>query len=84
MILRGIAKSPVDSRILIAGPLINVNGARRRDRCPIFAVSAARPGGESREPFPPIFWLRSGEQLDDCADGSLVIVNDHKVLHRIE
>ncbi len=28
--------------------------------------------------------LVTGEQLDDRADGSLVIVNDHKVLHRIE
>ena len=28
--------------------------------------------------------LVTGEQLDDRVDGSLVIVNDHKVLHRVE
>jgi len=28
--------------------------------------------------------LVTGEQLDDRADGSLVIVNDHTVLHRAE
>jgi hypothetical protein len=28
MILRGIAKPPIDSGILIAGPLIRVNAAR--------------------------------------------------------
>ena len=28
--------------------------------------------------------LVTGEQLDDRSDGSLVMVNDHKVLRRIE
>jgi hypothetical protein len=28
--------------------------------------------------------LVTGEQLDDRVDGSLVIVDDHKVLHRVE